>query len=171
MPGRIRKHVRTNLIGYAALFVALSGTAYAAATIGARDIKTDAVRSRHIKTDAVRSGEIKADQVRSAEVANGSLVDDDLGRVATGSFDLGSLPAESCTGAAIVSIPGADGDDLLLVVPTDNGSIQESNYDSAGELIMMGIPHPGEAHVKVCNVSSGAIDPGSQAFRMLLIEG
>jgi hypothetical protein len=167
----IRTHVRTNLVGYVALFIALGGSTYAAATIGAGDVKNDAIRSRHIKTDAVKSGAIKANQVKSAEVADGSLVDDDVGVVATGSFNLASVPAGTCTNAANVSIPGADGEDLLLVVPTDNGSIQESNYDTGGELVMSGIPHPGEAHVKVCNVSGGAIDPGLQAYRILLIEG
>lgn len=171
MLASIRTHVRANLVGYVALFIALGGSAYAAATIGAGDIKNDAIRARHIKTDAVKAGAIKSSQVKSSEVADGSLVDEDLGLAATGSFNLASLPAGTCTNAANVSIPGADGEDLLLVVPTDNGAIQESNYDTGGELVMTGIPHPGEAHVKVCNVSGGAIDPGTQAFRMLLIEG
>lgn len=168
---RTRTHLRTNVVGYIALAVALSGTAYAAATIGAGDIRNDAVRNRHIQDNAVRSAHIKASQVSSSEVKNGALVDDDLGLVATGNFNLGSVAADTCTNAANVSIAGADGEDLLLVVPTDNGSIQESNFDTGGELIMTGIPHPGEAHVKVCNVSGGAIDPGQQAYRILLIEG
>ena len=29
MSGRIRQHIRSNVVGYVALFVALSGTAYA----------------------------------------------------------------------------------------------------------------------------------------------
>jgi hypothetical protein len=33
MAGRISEHLRSNLVGYLALFVALSGTAYAAATV------------------------------------------------------------------------------------------------------------------------------------------
>lgn len=169
---RTRTHLRTNVVGYIALAVALSGTAYAAATIGAGDIKNDAVRNRHIQDNAVRSAHIKASQVSSSEVKNGALVDDDLGLVATGNFNLGSVAAGNCVNAANVSIPGADGEDLLLVVPTDNGSIQESNFGTEGDLIMTGVPHPGgEAHVKVCNVSGGAIDPGQQAYRILVIKG
>ena len=157
----LARHFRANIVGYLALFVALGGTTYAAATIGAGDIKTNAVRAKHVKSN----------QIKSPEVKNGVLVDDDLGLVASDTFDLGSVPAHSCVNAANVSIADADGEDLLLVVPTDNGSIQESNFDNNGELIMTGIPHPGEGHVKVCNVSAGAIDPGPQGYRMLLIEG
>jgi hypothetical protein len=39
-----------NVVASLALFVALGGTTYAAATIGAGDIKKDAVRSKHIKS-------------------------------------------------------------------------------------------------------------------------
>ena len=114
---------------------------------------------------------MKAGQIKSAEVKDANLVDVDLGQSVAGSFNLGSVPAGSCVNAANVSIPGADGNDLLVVVPTDNGSIQETSFDTGGELVMFGIPHPGESHVKVCNVSSGAIDPGLQGYAMLLIEG
>jgi hypothetical protein len=45
----IAAYVRRHHIGLIALAVALSGTAYAAATIGPNDIKKNAVKSRHIK--------------------------------------------------------------------------------------------------------------------------
>jgi hypothetical protein len=41
-----------------ALFVALSGGAYAAAKIGAGDIKKDAIRSKHIKANAVKLSDL-----------------------------------------------------------------------------------------------------------------
>jgi hypothetical protein len=50
---RLRSHFRHQLVGYLALFVALGGTTYAAATIGAGDIKTGAVRTRQIKDGEV----------------------------------------------------------------------------------------------------------------------
>jgi hypothetical protein len=44
---------------YLALFVALAtGSAWAAATIGANDIQTNAIRSRHIKAGAVKTNKI-----------------------------------------------------------------------------------------------------------------
>lgn|GEM_PF-1232981 len=50
--------LRRNAIGLLALVVALSGTAYAANTIGARDIKRNAIRSPHIKTGQVKKSDL-----------------------------------------------------------------------------------------------------------------
>lgn len=47
------RFVKTHAVGLVALFVALSGGAYAAATIGSTDIKSRAVKARHIKSRAV----------------------------------------------------------------------------------------------------------------------
>src|SRR5215211_7473196 len=49
MTGRISRHVRSNLIGYVALFVALGGTAYAAATVNSGDVINDSLRSVDLK--------------------------------------------------------------------------------------------------------------------------
>jgi hypothetical protein len=58
MPRKLRAHFRQQFVGYVALFVALGGSAYATATIGANNIKNDAVRSRHIKDGAVKAADI-----------------------------------------------------------------------------------------------------------------
>ena len=52
------RHVRANLVGYLALFVALGGTSYAAVKL---------------PKDSVTATQIKAGAVRAAEVKNGSL--------------------------------------------------------------------------------------------------
>lgn len=44
MSSRVSDHLRSNVIGYLALFVALSGSAYAANKIGTGDIKKGAVK-------------------------------------------------------------------------------------------------------------------------------
>jgi hypothetical protein len=57
-----------------AFFLAVTGAgAYAAATIGAADIKTDAVRTRHLKNGAVRNRDLAASSVGTAKVIDGSL--------------------------------------------------------------------------------------------------
>ncbi|MGI9020021.1 MAG: hypothetical protein ACR2G3_04845 [Solirubrobacterales bacterium] len=80
MRGRIGTHLRGNVIGYVALFVALSGTAWA--------VQNDSVRSRHIvdgqvKTpdladNAVTNAKVADDAIGSAEVAPNSLAGGDL---------------------------------------------------------------------------------------------
>ena len=58
--GRLRRHVRSNLIGYLALFVALGGTgAYAADQIGSEDIAKNAVKSKHLKNGQLREADLK----------------------------------------------------------------------------------------------------------------
>jgi hypothetical protein len=54
---RLRAHLRSNAVGYVALFIALSGTAWAAGTIGSNDIKNNAINSKHIKNGEVRNAD------------------------------------------------------------------------------------------------------------------
>jgi hypothetical protein len=86
---RIGDHIRSNLVGYAALLVALSGTAYAShLVVRSSDIVDDAIVTRHIRDDAVVSGQIRNEQVRSADVANDNLSASDLGIGSTGLSEL-----------------------------------------------------------------------------------
>jgi hypothetical protein len=66
--GKVAGHFRSNAVAYAALFVALSGSAYAASQVGSGDIQDDAVQRRHIDNEAVAS----------KEVADRSLTDKDV---------------------------------------------------------------------------------------------
>jgi hypothetical protein len=75
---KLRTHFRQQAVGYLALFVALGGTTYAAATIGAGDIKNDAVRSRHVKNGEVKNADLAANAVRTGKVLNGSLLKQDF---------------------------------------------------------------------------------------------
>jgi hypothetical protein len=100
MSTRIRHHFRSNVVGYAAVFIALSGTAWAAATIGPGDIKDNAVRSRHILNNAVRSVDVAddttADALTGQDVANESLTGSDIQ-----GLDGADLQSDSLTGGQI----------------------------------------------------------------------
>ena len=58
-------YLRRHHAGLLALFVALGGTSYAAATVGSQDIQSRAVETRHLDRGAVTT----------AKVRNGSLRD------------------------------------------------------------------------------------------------
>lgn len=73
LSARIREHVRSNVIGYVALWVALGGVAWASATIGSSDIKDNAVHSNHIKNGQVKSADLASNSVDGTKVADGSL--------------------------------------------------------------------------------------------------
>lgn len=68
-----------NVTSVIALFVALGGTAFAAATIGADDIKRNAVRSKHIKQSNVKRGDLAPNAVNGGKIANGAVRTPDIG--------------------------------------------------------------------------------------------
>jgi hypothetical protein len=70
--------VRRHHIGLLALFVALSGTAYATATIGSSDIKSNAIKSRHIRNGQVTAADVNEaslGKVPSADTLDSSVGD------------------------------------------------------------------------------------------------
>jgi hypothetical protein len=79
MEGRIRSHIRSNVVGYLALFIALSGTAYAVDgplpgqnQVGSEDIINGEVKNADLGADAVASGKIADRQVKNADLSLGA---------------------------------------------------------------------------------------------------
>ena len=70
---RIRQHLRSNVVGYIALFVALSGTAWAASELSKNEVK-----SRHIKNGAVKKRDLAKNSVDTSKVVDGSLLEKDF---------------------------------------------------------------------------------------------
>lgn len=76
---RFGHHLRTNLVGYLALAVALSvAPAYAAGKIGPKQLKSDAVRSKHIKNKQVKRKDLRPNAVNGSRVARNSLTGADI---------------------------------------------------------------------------------------------
>jgi len=97
------------IVALIALFVALGGTAYAAATIGSgqiidelsksQDIKNGEVKNADLGTDAVGSGKISDGQVKAADIANGAVTSDKLA----------TAPAAAVFNSASEAVPTATG--------------------------------------------------------------
>ena len=65
-----RSHIRSNVVGYLALVVAMSGTgAWAADKITSSDIAKNAVRAKHIKAASVTEPKIAPGAVNAAKLA------------------------------------------------------------------------------------------------------
>jgi hypothetical protein len=64
-----------HVIAFAALFVALGGSAYALAegSVGSRELEDDGVRSIDLRNDDVRGTDIEQDAVHGSDVANNEL--------------------------------------------------------------------------------------------------
>jgi hypothetical protein len=61
------------LISMVALFVALGGVSYAAATIGSAEIKNNSVRSKDVKNGDLRGKDLKANTIGGSRVLESSL--------------------------------------------------------------------------------------------------
>jgi hypothetical protein len=74
MTGRISGHLRSNVVGYVALVVALSGTAYAAATVDSGNVVNDSLKSVDLKNGkAVKSADVRDDGLVGADIDEGTL--------------------------------------------------------------------------------------------------
>jgi hypothetical protein len=107
MSARIRHHIRSNVIGYMALFVALSGTAYAVDgplpgqnQVGSADIINNEVQTADIKdanltTADIRSGAVTTGKVLDDTLPGGGLSAADLAAGSVGSSELqtNAIPA------------------------------------------------------------------------------
>lgn len=80
MAGKFSSHVRGNVVGYIAVFIALSGSTYAAVAL-----EKNQVKSKHIKNAGVKTKDLANNAVTSPKVADGSLLGED--------FAAGQLPA------------------------------------------------------------------------------
>ena len=68
MPEKLLAHVRGNVVGYIALFVALGGTSYAAVEISGRDVRNGSLTGADI-----RDGSLTGRDVRSRSIGAGDL--------------------------------------------------------------------------------------------------
>ena len=80
-------------VALVALFVALGGVAWAAATIGARDIKDNAVRTDHIKDGQVKNSDLAGSAKAAFLSSNVTVRQSDTQSVNNGAI---SGPSASC---------------------------------------------------------------------------
>jgi hypothetical protein len=105
----ISRHLRSNLVGYLALFIALGlGSAYAADKIGSKDIAKNAVKSKHIAKEQVKTSDLARGAVKSPTVADGSLLSEDFAPDQLPQGDPGPQGPKGDTGAT--GPQGAKGD-------------------------------------------------------------
>jgi hypothetical protein len=85
MLGKFRPHLSyANVMATIAVFLALGGGAYAAATVGSSQIKSNAILSRHIKNGQVKNADLAANSVGGGKIVDGSVGSPDLGANSVG---------------------------------------------------------------------------------------
>lgn len=100
----VKKHLTVaNVLSLTALFVALAGSAYAAAKIGPGQVKTanlakEAVTNPKLRKEAVTSGKIKNNGINAVDLGTGSVINSKL---KNGAVTANKLGAESVWNAKI----------------------------------------------------------------------
>lgn len=87
---RIASHLRGNVVGYVAVFIALSGTAIALpgnGSVKSNDIAKGAVKGKALATDAVSGPKVRANAITSDKIAAAAVTGADLaGGAVTGTI-------------------------------------------------------------------------------------
>ena len=99
MRGRLRRHLRSNLIAYIALFVAMSGTAYSVDgslagrnTVGSADIMKGEVKSSDVGTNQIRSTDVRDAGLGGGGLSGVDISDDGLTGLDIFEQSLGTVP-------------------------------------------------------------------------------
>jgi hypothetical protein len=98
---RIGSHIRNQWIGVLALFVALGGSAYAAATIGSADIIDGSIASVDVKNGQITKDDLASDAVRTGKVLDESLTGHDIQDNTIGGADVNESLLDPLTGGQI----------------------------------------------------------------------
>jgi hypothetical protein len=122
MQDRVKRGLSyANVMSTIAVFAVLGGGAYAAGTIGAKDIERNAVRAKHIKRNQVGSRHLKRNAVTAAKLAAGAVGNRSLGNAAVSARNVangaigagqladGSVSAGKLANGAVTNPKLADG--------------------------------------------------------------
>ena len=120
VPEMLRTHVSHNVVGYVALFAALSlGTAWAATELSKNEVK-----SKHIGKGQVKTPDLADNSVTSPKVADGSLLSDD--------FASGQLPPGPQGERGPQGLQGEQGPPGEQGVQGQQGSSAASTFSGGG---------------------------------------
>lgn len=133
MSSRVRSHIRSNVVGYIALFAfAMSGSAAALSgtnTVDSGDIINGQVKTPDLASAAVGNQKLKPDAVSSANVLDGTLQNADLGDNSVTSFKIadGSVASQDVLDDTLT---GADiNESTLGQVPSANAATNADAVD------------------------------------------
>jgi hypothetical protein len=126
---RIGRHLRGNVVGYVALFVALSGTAVAIPghnNVKSKNIATGAVKSKAIAKGAVKSSKLANSAVGNQAIAPGAISSTKLaaGAVVTNTLGNSAVTSEKLADDAVTR-------QKILQGSINGGKLANGSVDSA----------------------------------------
>ena len=125
---RAARHLRRNVVAYLALFLALSGSAYAVerGSVGTKQLKKNAVKTAKIANGAVNGRKLAAGSVDTTKLTDGAVQG---GKLADGAVTNTKLAAGSVTRDKLA--PGAVGPDQVGLI-RQTVQIDDTKADSSG---------------------------------------
>jgi hypothetical protein len=135
--GSIVRHVRGNAVAYVALFLALSGTAWALASnsVKSRHIKNGQVKSADVRDNGIKASDIGDGQVGSAEVRDDDLTGGDVDEASLDGSAIPNLPPDGrvlSSGRVQVDDPGGGGFTQATLVVADDFTINGRCENTGG---------------------------------------
>jgi hypothetical protein len=128
---RLGDHLRSNVVAYVALFVALGGTAAAlpgSNSVKSNDLARGAVKAKALADAAVSNPKLRTGAVSSAKIADGSVVSVDLG---DGAITNPKLVDDAVTRAKIAAGQvngGKIANGAINSPKVDDGSLQAEDF-------------------------------------------
>ena len=137
------------LISMVALFVALGGVSYAAATISSSQIKNNSIQSKDVRNGNLRGKDLKANTIGGSRVLESSFGQVPSAANADNATKAQSADtATSATSAANAdTLDGVDGSQYLRVktrVRTASDFVEDGNYANDGNLVQLSNLAPGQ---------------------------
>jgi hypothetical protein len=155
---RIRKHANpASLIAMVALFVALGGVSYAAATINGKDIKNKTVAGKKLKNKTVTGGKVKNDTLTGAQVNEGTL-----GKVPSAASADQAASATNATNAGTAANASAIADNTVSSAKVQDGSLTGHDVGRRAGTKTFDF---GSIGANACDAFAISVDPGDADMR------
>jgi hypothetical protein len=150
------------VVAYLALFVALGGTAYAAATIGSAEVINNSLLSEDVKDATLTGGDLREGTIGSGRIADGSIIGGDIKQNTIGSLRI----ADNSVASADIKNFDLTGQDIAVDAI---GSAHIADFSLANSDIGVLFAEV-NADATVANSSGGAIgtDLGTGAYEIIL---
>jgi hypothetical protein len=165
-----RRLSHATVVAYAALFVALGGTAVAVeGRIGSKEIKNGAVASEDLRRDAVTDAKLADDSVSGEEVAEPLGLEETATSTTRVVVDPGPIDGGECV---YQEFPvGYEPDQSVAVMPVPQ---TVRSFFSDGLIPVVGARSPiqGNLEIGICNVTNVNIgsDPGGLPVQVALFD-
>jgi hypothetical protein len=160
--GFVLGHVRRNVVAYAALFVALGGTSYAALklpdnSVGTAQLRNGSVTSSKLAAGAVTGSKVKRGSLHGSAFKSKSLPTGPKGDPGA-SGPQGTAGSQGSSGAP--GSPGVDGQPSVAAsaFSDDAGAVPPGPIDLVIKQVPIDMPRPGKLLVVDAALESGTID-------------